>query len=399
MTEPRPVGRPRNVVYAQPHWRTRDRLQRNAERLAKVMEVIKVEFGTIRAFLNSFTENESVEEYRSDFIKYGAPEVVPLWVEKIPKGSDAFIDVVANECDAEITSLLKEHGSMFRSMVADTDATDDVRTSNAPEVDINNGGKVPHMGAMEAVVKSQAGIAWKMVQVVATGVDRRKKGSPEAGEARRDRMVFCAMMILLYTRSQQMHAFQTMMGILLARCHTTKAGLEIIHGTGFCGSYRHNLASMRKIAEDNKVALKHWVRTRGGKVNLDNVNRKVGVRDGPGTTQAVMDNSTGGFVSPLVGLPPSMTIMPREWVDVGKRVDLNPRELGLSKAAGEMISKWGLHMMEATIANLMFYKNQRLEAFHRPVIGEIFADITPIYSLSLMDYEQQSIEGNLECIR
>ena len=105
MSEPALVARPTDGICAQPHCRTCDRLQRDAVPVSNVMDVIKTEFATIRAFLNSFTVDELLEKQRSNFIKYVGSEVVPSCVEKMARDSDAFIDVVANEHDAEITSL------------------------------------------------------------------------------------------------------------------------------------------------------------------------------------------------------------------------------------------------------------------------------------------------------
>ena len=81
-------------------------------------------------------------------------------------------------------------------------------------------------------------------------MDGRKEGSPVAGEARRDRVLFCTMMILFDERSRKRNAFQTRMAILLAGCHTTKTGLKIIHDAGCCESYKPNLARMRNIGTD-----------------------------------------------------------------------------------------------------------------------------------------------------
>lgn len=89
-----------------------------------------------------------------------------------------------------------------------------------------------------------------MLQVVETRVDGRKEGSPVGAEARRDRVLCCTMMILFHERSRKRNAFQTRMGILLAGCHTSKTGLQIIHDAGCCESYEHNLARMRNIGKD-----------------------------------------------------------------------------------------------------------------------------------------------------
>jgi len=56
-----------------------------------------------------------------------------------------------------------------------------------------------------------------------------------------------------------------------------------------------------------------------------------------------MDNTTGDFVSPLIGLPTGMVRIPRERIPMTKRAELNSRDLGCS---GNALSKLRKHHME-----------------------------------------------------
>jgi len=58
-----------------------------------------------------------------------------------------------------------------------------------------------------------------------------------------------------YARNQQVNAFQTIMGIILNACHMTKAGIEIIQGTGFCCSYGHIQSTQKSVAKWNKARI------------------------------------------------------------------------------------------------------------------------------------------------
>ena len=57
------------------------------------------------------------------------------------------------------------------------------------------------------------------------------------------------------------------------------------------------------------------------------LNQMVGVRDGDSLHQSMMDNSTGGFVCPVRGMPEweQIRFIPRAWKTVGERVKLDPR--------------------------------------------------------------------------
>lgn len=260
------------------------------------------------------------------------------------------------------------------------------------------------MDAMEALSRSGVPVTWKMLEAVSVAVTKTITRYPKARkntkcfkEKKRIRMTFSALMILFFARSQKINSFQTMMGVLMSACHTTNVGRQIIHATGFRGSYVHCTGTMQKIAKDNKASLIDWIKNHGGKMNMHNVNRKVGVRDGPGTREALIDNSTVGFVSPLTGLPPRIRMMPCDWMKVTKRVDLEPRDLVPSAESFSIMSQWRKLAMEELLGRIMLKK--KLWKFPKPVIEETFPEITPIFPLALMDYEQASIDGNLKCIK
>lgn len=398
MEERRPVGRPAKAIEGLPHWRTQERIANEGNKLHTVMNVIKAEFRTMRAFLNAWTHNEATKEFRGDFIKYGAPEVVPVWLEMMPPNTKV-MKIIAQQCKREVANFVQEKGAIFRS-------------ANGGEEDTSGGGGdlLSDMDAMEDLIKLGTPWTWRMLEAVSIAVTKVKKRYPKKAqknykETKRSRMTFAVMMILFYARSQKLNTFQTMMGILLTACHTTKAGLEIIAGTGFCGSYNHCLSMMRKIPNDNKSAMREWIHNHGGKMNLDNVNRKIGVRDGPGTREALMDNSTGGFISPLVGLPAGMRMMSRSWVKVAQRVELDPQQLGPSPESFQMMKSWGKYWMEDIVNRLVSVRIGDGSAtgdgknIGPPVIEETYGGRCPVFPLGLMDFNQASIDGNLECIK
>ena len=100
------------------------------------------------------------------------------------------------------------------------------------------------------------------------------------------------------------------------------------------------------MAEENKRRLRLLARIGGLKADIDNVNQKVIAHEGLGTRKSVMDNSPGGFVSPLVGLPEGMLRIPREWRDETKRYNLSPSDLGPSGSALNTMCKLCQYYME-----------------------------------------------------
>ncbi|KAF8418705.1 hypothetical protein EV426DRAFT_577421 [Tirmania nivea] len=95
----------------------------------------------------------------------------------------------------------------------------------------------------------------------------------------RDMMIFSALMILLYARNQQVNAYQTQMGVFMKASHMTSNGIDVLQGTGFCCSDKHVHNTMVKV----------------NVIGRRTQSKKVRVSDGPGTREATMDNSTGGF--------------------------------------------------------------------------------------------------------
>lgn len=133
-------------------------------------------------------------------------------------------------------------------------------------------------------------------------------------------------------------------------------------------------------------------------MDIDNVNQKVFAREGPGTRESVMDNSTGGFVCPLVGLPEGMLRIPREWRDETRRCSLSPRDLGPSGPALDTMSKLRQYFMEEGVLrslNLTRTDNK----FPKKEVWVLYPQPSVIFPLALMAANQASVEGNLEVIK
>lgn len=248
---------------------------------------------------------------------------------------------------------------------------------------------------MHQLVEKSLPITWGLLERV--GFDTRrniKKGG--------HRMIFNSLMVLLNCRNQKVNAFQTIVGVYLYVCHLQKIAIDNLHALGICSSSRHVNTVMKNVAEEERIGLKQAAKLNALKIDCDNVNRKVGVREGSSTHMSVMDHSTGGFVSPVIGMPPGMVSIPRSWLKETKRVELEPRELGPSAEALEVICQFRLHYMEKLLEREVgsgLRDQGDIGKFAKPVVEPLYHNKTPFWCLDLMDIEQFSVDGNLESIK
>lgn len=152
------------------------------------------------------------------------------------------------------------------------------------------------------------------------------------------------------------------------------------------------------MADDNKCRLRLLACIGRLKADIDNVNQKMFAHEGPGTRKFVMDNSTGGFVSPLLGLPEGMLRIPREWRNGTRRCNLSPRDLGPSVLALDIMSKLRQHFMEeGVLCGLEFTRMDK--TFPKKEVWVLYLQPSLIFPLASMAANQASVEGNLEVIK
>ena len=113
-----------------------------------------------------------------------------------------------------------------------------------------------------------------------------------------------------------------------------------------------------------------------------------------------MDNSTGGFVSPVYGIPHRLRYITREWADFTKRIQLKPRQLGPSETGVAIIVQRRCNIMEEVIVRMVLAKKNNPDGkFSKPAVDVLYAEETQIFPLSLMLLEQSSLDGNLQVIK
>lgn len=135
-------------------------------------------------------------------------------------------------------------------------------------------------------------------------------------------------------------------------------------------------------------------------ISLDNVNQMVGVREATSITTSMMVNSTGGFATPVFGIPGTDTqYIPKEWLSLGARVQLDPRMLGPSQEAVHYMISYHEYYMAELLSFHIGSKFPRAKGeYRKPEVEVLHLVPNCIYPFELMDIEQSSIDGNLRGI-
>ena len=251
------------------------------------------------------------------------------------------IDIVVQQSEHEVAMFLEQSGEILRN----ANVSEHGNETSIGEA--NSRSTLPDIDAIETLSRCGISLLWRMLEAVFVAVTKVMKRYSKVGKnikgfknQKSKIMTFLAINILFFTRSQKINGFQTMIEVLLSACHTIKVTMKIIYVIGFWELYIYCIGRMKQIENDKKAALRDWVKNRGGKIYLNNVNCKIVVSDEPGTWEALMDNSTGGFISPIVGFPAGMRMMPRNWMHGMKRMQLELRDLSPVAKSYSMICRW-----------------------------------------------------------
>ena len=364
-------GRPRKVKEVPIlHWRTEKMREEQAPKLLEIQRLITESFGSMRRFLKAWMENNVTSVQRENFMQAGAVEMIEIWLPQVDSSRivELLVEKVESLMMAEVNELVSAQNSVLRYK---TDGTPSRITANFEDI--------------EAHIKERAPILWGLFEKVANGMAKGKSSM----------VVLGSIMGLLNTRNQKVNAYQTLLGAFCYANNISKSGIEALAGLGICCSYRHLVYAIKEMSECVGKDMVELSRHQAMKVTLDNVNQMVGVRDRDSLRQSMMDNSTGGFVCPVRGMPESgLRFIPRAWKTAGERVKLDPVDLGPSDAA--------LDYMAAYRRNLMWQLLEvdvgEGEKYKLPLV-EVLEDCTDkIFPLELMRSEQASVKGNQEGI-
>lgn len=308
-------GRKRKATPEAIHHQTQAARDRASPKLIKILEQITEEFGNMTHFLSAWTTNDTCKASRDRFMASGAGGIIAQWLPIINVHNiniEPVVTFVQSHCEKEVTELMRAHNNPLRYS----------KTANES---ILNRGMTSSLDIMVEFAKDKGAIIWKICHGLATGMVHKQNS---------DFVTLSAILNLLNCRNQKINAFQTLMAVFLYSSHISKAALEVLHELGICSSYSHMNEAIKRVAGDLQTQLGEESKNRAMLVDLDNINIVKGMRDGSSTRQSYASNTTGGYATPVMGLPSNAgRFIPREWLTIGGRVSLDSRELRPSKEA------------------------------------------------------------------
>ncbi|KAF8471076.1 hypothetical protein BDZ91DRAFT_838517 [Kalaharituber pfeilii] len=353
----------------------------HAPKLEAIMALIKKEFRTMHGFLKEWTLNPdpNLSQARQGFFNgAGCGEVIGLWLGRSTKPPQELIhDMFFKEMEGEVVKMLKDTSAPIRH------ARKGVKTVKAGSITTS-------LNEMEQYIRENAPVVWKFCDKIATGlVVRRNK----------PKVVMSSILNMLNCRNQTVNGLQTNMGVYLYANHIPKSTMEVLRELSICSSNPHVVEVLRSIAKELKLTASEWATRVAVLMNLDNVNQMVGVRDATSTRSgALMVNSTGGFATPVFGMPEGYRFIPREWMKPAARVEFEPRMLEPTEAALDYFS----NSCEWYLANLLSSHIEKLprgeDEFRRPEIEVLHLEAPDVLAFDLMNIEQSSTAGNLQGI-
>lgn len=374
-------GRPKKATPPPEDEATKSAREKNAPKVKECMDVIMKQFGNMANFLKAWDNEPSTG--RNKFLKKGgAAEMISRWLPHVQglQGSD-IQETVIQMCNEEIKGVMASQICPLRYVQKDKGAESRVAL---------HGNITSNLDEMQVFLSHHAPLSWSILSAIAAGpVERKNAVFSTLG----------AFAGLLNCRNQKINAYQTIILVYLYSSGLNKSALEVLHRLNLCSSYGHLNDVLKRLAGMLQAQLREDVLETPMRLTIDNVNLFTGVRDGSSIRQGRMNNSTGGYITPVVGGGSSGRVLPRSWLNLGARVNLDPRELKASAEALSYLKSWNkwymCKLLKDHIRGLAVGETECL----KPVIKQLDAEVSSIYTTELFDIPQDSIVGNHTSIR
>lgn len=394
-------GRPKKAESQAPHHKTLKSQRDHALKLKAIMTVIKEHYSSMRGFLRQFFKNESFKVAHQNFYEEGGfHEILGLWLNsEFVRGRNmvpSLVEYVKAYFEDEFHHMLKDKGSVVRFNSRGQTQTPSKGTLSKGE-ELSN--QFPRMSKH---VKTEAPLVWRVLKKCAS-----KEGDPERWRSRTDTVALSSILSLLYSRNQQANAWQSTFSIFYYASGLQRSGMDVLNELGMCVSYLtfNNLA--HALSNQMRSELMELAAKAPMLMELNNVNKHVGVRDGSLANQSYMSNSTGGFATPVGGLPANFTgnMLPRRWYKRSARRDLiGPDMIPEDRSVNVYEDLLRFEICETLSAMLPdelknWFKGVRGGKYGVPTVELVDATKAVIYSLDLMDFEQMTIAGNLKSVK
>lgn len=388
-------GRPRKPEAPEVHWRTQQYREAQAPKIEECMNLVRTHFGGMRGFLKAWTENgkESIIKERDMFLKNGCGEILEMWLPEAEGLQESTIQAMVQKIsNLEISKFVKpKDAGPLRYVRGGDRRLGDRRLGDLERREGIYASPTSELDDMKVFLKENAPFSWEILRGIAQG---------RVPKSNADFVTLGCFAGLLNCRNQQINAYQTVISIFLYSSGLSKSAIEVLSRLNMCSSYSHLNEVLKRLAIINGRQLIQDANLTAMKIITDNINNLIGVREGSSIRQAVMNNSTGGYVTPVVGMPEGIRMIPREWRKMGERIKFNPRDLRPTQAARNFFRSWTkfylVHLLKKHCGSKLAVSEVESSW---PRVEMVATQAVPIYALEMMDISQGTISGNRESIR
>lgn len=401
-------GRPKKTPPLEIDHKTRQAREKDVPKLKECWDVIKKNFRNMHGFLDAWTDNNETLYARTSFMKEGggAAEIITKWLPLVA-GFDptSIADVIQKMCQREMNELVNRKDTPLRyaqGIRRDSALTMQERVQRNLRMTLY-GSVTSNLDDMRYFIEFHAPFTWGIVKALAMPPSKRRfeqLGPPEEAEKQKntDFSSLGAILGLLNCRNQQINSYQTIITVYLYCNGLNKSAIEVLHRLNLCASYNHLNEVLKRLATALQGQIKEDVSTTGMRVVIDNVNIFTGIRDASSIHQGRINNSTGGYITPVSALPPGMKVIPRRWLNPGARISIEPRMLRPNAHAAGFMKNWVKYylckLFKVHIPKLVVGEQE----YKLPVVQQLEVQETIIYTTELMDIPQDSIDGNHQSI-
>ena len=176
---------------------------------------------------------------------------------------------------------------------------------------------------MKKFVKPSTPFLWETMRILAK---KKANNMTEMNNSKESLIVLNSILALLYVHNQQANAYQTMIGVFYYSTGMQRPGIDVVHSMAGCVSYSNLLKVMHELRVLLLEGLRTQVATKPMLLEIDNLDKKLGVQDGGSNYESSIVNCTGGFAIEVRGVEDIRRI-PRTWRNAGARLNLKASDI------------------------------------------------------------------------
>jgi hypothetical protein len=275
-TNPRGAGRPRAPEQIAPD-------EGKAAKVGKVCDLIReLGFRSFGEFLLEFFNNTAPEVKRRRTKFYNSPSAEDVM---------ATILTDKHAGQRQVTWQCLQDWALQRS---DDEASNLLKKPELKELlrhkeRVSHGGleankKPASISEFQDAISSECPFIWSIF----CKISQTAKEKATATNHESSFVQLSSIMALLHRRNQQVNAFAAQMSVFYYAHNTQKRAMEMLHQQGLVLSYSWVVQTLKELAKNNQQRMKIMVQNAPHMISIDNVNRKIGVRDASLTSKPYM---------------------------------------------------------------------------------------------------------------